>query len=236
MVYDGDQPRLDADGEHKSRMAFVPREAVTVHDVWDTLGLRGTATNDFSIDASAPVFVPADRGFQIIVDPPLHPWALYRALPLMFINHGAQALGIARAAIETASQTAASKLGWGNVPLSRVPRIQSIIAEATALVESAAEYFYGTSGRLWQVALAGGDDAQLRARVRLATSNAAAASVRAVDLLHGALATSAIFRRSPLERQFRDIHTAAAHVMIGSLTYEAAGRVLLGDAPDFPFF
>lgn len=37
-------------------------------------------------------------------------------------------------------------------------------------------------------------------------------------------------------RQFRDIHTAAAHVMIGALSNEAAGRVELGLEPGFPFF
>ena len=75
-----------------------------------------------------------------------------------------------------------------------------------------------------------------RARLRLATSHAAAASVRAVDLVHGALATSSIFTSSALERPFRDLHTAAAHVMIGPMTFEAAGRVLLDRDSQFPFF
>jgi hypothetical protein len=75
-----------------------------------------------------------------------------------------------------------------------------------------------------------------RARLRLATSLAAQASVRAVDRVHGALATSSIFVGSPLERPFLDIRTAAAHVMIGPMTFEAAGRVLLGHDPEFPFF
>ena len=72
--------------------------------------------------------------------------------------------------------------------------------------------------------------------MRLATSHAARAAVHAVDLVHAALATSAIFTASPLERQFRDIHTAVAHVMIGPLTFESAGRVELGLEPNFPFF
>lgn len=75
-----------------------------------------------------------------------------------------------------------------------------------------------------------------RARLRLATSHAARASIQAVDLLYTALATSAIMRKSPLERQFRDLHTAGAHVMVGQMTYEAAGRVELGRDPEFPFF
>lgn len=62
------------------------------------------------------------------------------------------------------------------------------------------------------------------------------ASVEAIDALHRALATSSIVASSALERPFRDLHTAAAHVMIGAMTYEAAGRVELGLEPQFPFF
>jgi hypothetical protein len=62
------------------------------------------------------------------------------------------------------------------------------------------------------------------------------ASVQAVDMLHAALATSAIMASSPLSRQLRDIHTASAHVMIGTMTFEAAGRALMGMEPQFPFF
>ncbi|MPZ98568.1 MAG: hydroxylase [Dehalococcoidia bacterium] len=236
MVYDGDEIRRDAAGNEVSRVTFVPRDQVTVHDTWDSLGLRGSASNDFSVDGA---FVPAGRGFQVIVDQPVHPWAVFRALPLVFMTHGSQALGVARAALEAAIEVATTKRGWGGVPLSEVPRIQLVIAEATVTLQAARSYFYGTGTELWRAVQAGEDDdatARLRARTRLATSHAAQSSIRAVDMVHGALATSAIFKKSPLERQFRDIHTAGAHVMIGPMTYEAAGRVELGLAPDFPFF
>lgn len=236
-IYDGDEPRLDEAGNAVTRMLFVPREEVTVHDTWFATGLRGTASNDFSVDGA---FVPAERGFQMLATAPQHPWALYRALPLVFMNHGSHALGLGRAAIEAAKTLAAAKAGWGGVPLRETPRIQSAIAEATALVESARAYLYASAEELWAAAEAGDHESEhareLRARVRLATSHAASASVRAVDLVHGALATSAIVDASPLERPFRDIHTAAAHVMIGPLTYEAAGRVELGLDAGFPFF
>ena len=236
VVYDGDDPRRDAQGNEVTRVTFVHRDEVTIHDTWDSMGLRGTASHDFSIDGA---FVPAGRGFQVIVDEPVHPWPVFRALALVFMTHGSQALGVARAALETAREIATTKRGWGNVPLQEVPRIQAVIAEATVTVEAARNYFYETGEELWRAVQAGEDDdstARLRARTRLATSHAAQSSIRAVDLVHSALATSAIFKKSPLERQFRDIHTAGAHVMVGPLTYEAAGRVELGRTADFPFF
>jgi len=115
--------------------------------------------------------------------------------------------------------------------------MQSVIAEATVVLESARAYLYQTGFELWESAQAGRkDDALLRARARLATSHASRASVHAVDLVHSAVGTTALFPSSPLERHFRDIHMAAAHVMVGQMTYEAAGRVELGLSPDFPFF
>jgi alkylation response protein AidB-like acyl-CoA dehydrogenase len=39
---------------------------------------------------------------------------------------------------------------------------------------------------------------------------------------------SAIYERSPLQRRFRDAHTATAHFQVSLPTYELMGRVLLG--------
>jgi alkylation response protein AidB-like acyl-CoA dehydrogenase len=234
IVYDGDEPRRDEQGNTVTRAVFVPRSDVTIHDTWHTTGLRGTASNDFSIEGA---FVPEERGFQMLLAEPVHPSPLFRFPHLIFINHGSHALGIARAALETATEVANSKRGWGDQPLREVLRIQTAIAEATVLIESSRSYLYAMADQLWAAALAGDEDTQLlRSRLRLAASHAATSSVRAVDLLHSTMGTTAIFEQSPLERQFRDIRTAAAHVMIGPLTYQAAGRVELGMEPDFPFF
>ena len=237
VVYDGDTPRLDTEGNQVTRMTILRKDDVTIHDTWDTTGLRGTASNDFSCENA---FVPEDYGFQMLVTPPQHSSQLYRAPALVFANHGSQALGVARAAIESACEIGKTKSGYGsNDPMAMSPRLQGPIAEATALVESARHYLYAVTQQLWEALNEGAteeDTKQLRARVRLATSHAASASVRAVDLVHAALGTASLFTKNPIERHFRDIHMAAAHVMIGPLTYEAAGRVELGLEPQFPFF
>jgi alkylation response protein AidB-like acyl-CoA dehydrogenase len=233
LVYDGEENRRDANGNEVSRVVFVPAGDVTVHPTWDTLGLRGTASNDFSIE---PVFVPESRGFQMLVSEPQHSWPVYKAAALIFMNHGSHALGIARGAVDAAIEIASSKIGWGGVPLRNLATMQQTIGEAQAQVEAASSYLYTSAEDLWQSVLDGRDEPKLRARLRLASSHAATASVNAVDLVHGALATSAIYTKSPLDRQFRDIHTAAAHVMIGPLTYQAAGRTLMGMEAAFPFF
>ncbi len=216
-----------------TRAVFIPRSEVTTYDTWHTTGLRGTASNDFSV---AGAFVSGP--FVLRMFPaPRHPWPFYRTLVLMFTTHGAHALGIGRAAVEAAIATAQRKIGWGtDRPMAEQGRLQVQVAEAFILVESAREHLHGATSRLWEAAVHGEDLGRLNARARLATSHAVTSSLRAVDILHGALTTSAVFQGHPLERQFRDLRTAAAHVMVGPLTYEAAGRVELGLPAGMPFF
>ncbi|MCK9519115.1 MAG: acyl-CoA dehydrogenase family protein [Dehalococcoidia bacterium] len=235
VVYDGDAPRKDATGNDVTRMCLVPREAVTIHDTWHTMGLRGTASHDFSME---PTFVPEGKAFPMIGGVPAHPWRLYRAMPLLFINHGSHSLGIGRAAVAEAKELMRTKIGWGtDKPLREQARMQLVLAEAVALVESARCFLYDSANTLWD---APEEEIEVRtldrSHVRLANNHAATASLRAVDQLHSALGTTSIFTKSPLDRQFRDIHTAAAHVMVGPVSNEAAGRVELGLEPGFPFF
>jgi indole-3-acetate monooxygenase len=234
LVYDdgSDTPRKNEQGDDVVLTFIVPRDQVTVHDVWFTTGLRGTASNDFSLE---DVDIPLARIIDL-AGGPRDPWPALGAFPVIVMNHGAHALGVARAALEAAAEVIRTKRGWGGVPLRDTGRLQQVLAEATAMHEASKGYFYAAAEALWAEMQEGESTAEARARARLAASHAGNESVRVVDLLHRALATSAIMQSSPLDRQFRDIHTAAAHVMIGPLTYEAAGRVLLGDDAHFPLF
>ena len=232
LLYEDGEVVKDESGNTPSFFAFVPREQCTVHDTWHTTGLRGTASNDYSVE---DVFVPARR--FVAFHEPRHDWPMYRSLALIFTTHGAQALGIADAAIASTIGIAKEKIGWGtDRPMTENTRLQGQLAEALVLVASARELLHGATRRLWEALERGEEPGILNARVRLASSHAATASVRAVDLMYAAMATSAIFTKSPLERQFRDIHTAAAHVMVGPLTYEAAGRVEMGLPAGMAFF
>lgn len=230
---DGPAPRTEPDGSTRSYMAIVPRDRVTVHDTWDSLGLRGTASHDFSIEG---VTVPGEFVMPMVPEP-WDPWPFYRSLALVFTTHGAQALGIGRAAVDATIEMSRTKIGWGTTrPIAEQTRLQHVVAESLVLVEAAREHLHGAIDRHWDAATRGQPLGSLNGRVRLATSHAATSSLRAVDLLHRAMATSSILTKSPLERHFRDMHAAAAHVMVGPLTYEAAGRVEMGLPAGMAFF
>ena len=78
---------------------------VTVHDNWDTLGMRGTGSNDITIE---DVFVPdervtADRPYGVL-DPPLQVIASI-AMPIVIAVY----LGVAESAAEAAIAAAATE-------------------------------------------------------------------------------------------------------------------------------
>lgn len=145
VVYDGDEPRRDASGDQVTRAIFVPREEVEVFETWDTTGLRGTASNDFEIREA---FVPASRGFQMLVSPTVQPWAKPGSEPLAFMNHGTHAIGVARAVIDAAAEIMRTRKGWGDQPLASIPRMQMVLADATARVGSARTYLYAAAEEL----------------------------------------------------------------------------------------
>lgn len=235
LLYEGgsETPAKNEDGTDRVIPFFVPREQVTIFDTWDTVGLRGTASHDFAI---TDTFVPDSHVFDF--SKPQHEWALFRCGALVFMNHGAHALGLGRSGLAAAREVLTTKRGWGGVPLHEVGRVQEIFAVATARYEAAHTYYYATGEALWTDVLeSGGEgDPVLRAKARLAANHALTESLAVVDMLHRVCATTAIQRSNALDRVFRDIHAAAAHVMVGPLVYEAAGRVLLGQPADFPLF
>jgi alkylation response protein AidB-like acyl-CoA dehydrogenase len=235
LIMDGDEPRRDVDGNPVSYAFFFPASDCTIHDTWTAIGLRGTASNDFSV---SDAFVPENRCYPFHQGTPRIDGPLYQEKVFWFLGHGSHALGIARAALETVVDMAVTKSAFsGRGGLADQTRLQAQVAEAQALIESGRMYLYSVADGCWQTAASGCrlSDAQ-RAQVRLATSNAARNARMAVDLLHSAAGTAAIFAESPLDRPFRDMHTAVAHVMIGPVTYEAAGRVALGLSAGMPFF
>ena len=59
-------------------------------------------------------------------------------------------------------------------------------------------------------------------------------SLRAIDLLIEAAGMSGVRVPSPLERGWRDAHTATQHVLLSIGRVEVAGRLLLGLDPESP--
>jgi indole-3-acetate monooxygenase len=232
---DGDTPVLTVAGTPVLRAVWVPRESVTIVDTWQVMGMRGTGSQDFTVD---DVFVPARRSCLSDAAPvetgPLYnrrAWYVHLWTP-----SAGNALGIARGAIDNLAEIAASEASTMSANLLRDrPMVQARIGEAEAIVNAARAYVFDAVGRLWGALCAGQTPSdQMIAQGRLALVHAMHEAVRAVDKVFHAAGTNAIYTRLPLERAFRDVHVAVQHAAGLPSYFESAGKALLGLRPGDP--
>src|SRR5699024_5903695 len=80
------------------RSLLFRRDEIDIVDTWDTSGLRGTGSHDFTVK---DLFVPEARSFSLL-GAPVHDGPLYRQpfFGTLAAGVAAVALGIARAAID----------------------------------------------------------------------------------------------------------------------------------------
>lgn len=227
VLWEGDRMLLRPNGAPVARYMFFPKATCNVIDTWSVGGLRGTGSHDFEVE---DVFVPDERSFSF--DEPYLRAPLYRLPPFTLLApaFSAVALGIARGAIDALVELAKHKTSCASgTPLRDRASAQAAVAQAEAQLRSARLFLLDAVDAAWRDTLAGRPlTLEQRALLRLASTHASTSAAHAVDLMYAAGGASSIYTTNPLERAFRDVHTATQHVLGQSQNYEAAGRVLLG--------
>ncbi|MGO4631203.1 3-hydroxy-9,10-secoandrosta-1,3,5(10)-triene-9,17-dione monooxygenase oxygenase subunit [Streptomyces sp. 2RAF24] len=213
----------DAEGRPVDMLTFlVPRADYRVDDVWDTVGLRGSGSNDLVV---TDAFVPAHRtlGYGPVTalrcpGHDLHPDPLYR-LPYAAVFTTAVStamVGIAEGAHEDQVTAARERLraapgGWA-APGPRVaedPFAQVRIARAAGEIDAARLQLARNMAELYALARRGAEiPRELRARTRRDQALATERALTAVDLLmenagRGPLSVG----DDVLQRAWRDLHT-----------------------------
>ncbi len=236
-IFDGDSPRMGSAGPELIA-AFLPPSDVEIVDTWHVTGLRGTGSHDLRVDR---VFVPTEMTGSMAIPEgprPLRDSTLAR-IPFFTAVGIAQSppvcLGIARHAIDAFRTLALAKERPFAPKLSEQVQAQEGLARAEAQLRAARCYWYAGVERLWAT-VSRGERVSLDERVnlRLASLTAVEHSLEAVDRLHRLAGSTGIFQSSPLERCWRDLHTAAQHQQVQHGRWETAGRVLFGLDPASP--
>lgn len=210
----------------------LPKEQLDILDTWHTLGLRGTGSTDAVADE---VLVPSERIFSLF-DGPLLDRPLYRFPIFGFfaLSIAAAALGNARAAIDDLVSLAGGKVSQGSSrSLAERAPTHAAVAEAEASLHAARALYYDSIEAAWQAAQ--GDEpvsVSLRNDLRLAATHAVRTSADVVRSMYDLAGGSAIYDDSPLQRRFRDAHTATAHFQVNAASSELPGRILLGQPAD----
>jgi alkylation response protein AidB-like acyl-CoA dehydrogenase len=238
IVFDGDRPRLTPAGPDFISVVMRTTE-VEIIDTWDSLGMRGTDSNDIAANG---VFVPDSRVFRFEPDsvpPAPFDGPLYRmpALAATYPIIAPVALAIAGGAIRELREIVTTKVPLGSLKTARDRgAVQSAVAEAEAMVRSARLLFYDALARAWDCAVAQRPfTLESKADLMLASTWAVRSATRATDLMHRMGGTNGIYARSRLERHFRDAQTVRHHGFVSDNRLETVGQVYLGVPPEFPF-
>lgn len=225
--------RVNRFGRPTVRTLLFPADRAELIDTWDTIGLRGTASDSYEV---TELFVPEALSCTR-EDPTLRrepgPLYAFTMQGLYAVGVAGVALGIARAMLGSFMELASSKAPRNLARLADTASVQGDVARSEARLGAARAYLLDVLASIYAHA----DDVEPigisdRALVRLACTNAIHGAIEVADFTYKAAGVDAIFAGSPFERRFRDMHTLSQQIQARSAHFEAVGQVLLGARPE----
>ena len=221
-------PRLDEAGHQQERTMLVRSDDVEWTDIWNTVGLRGTASDQFALNDH---FVRADHSITREFDRecresgPLYRMSNHTCYQIGFAG---VAFGIARGALDCFIDMAKGKvIRGGKRPIGENAAVQSGLAQAYVLQSVAEIWSDLCAGAMITVAQ--------RITVRMAATNAILKAREAVDFAYHTAGATSIFDNHPLERRFRDMHTVTQQLQGRMSHFETVGAWMLGADADLSF-
>ncbi|MFK7977206.1 MAG: flavin-dependent monooxygenase [Halioglobus sp.] len=224
------------------RTFLLPNTDYRIEDTWNSMGLRGTGSNDIVVE---DVFVPDYRthkqtdgfagtnpGVTSESAPLFHlPWAQ------LFIRVvSTPAIGAAREALSIYTEMVKGKASGDVTKLAQDTGTQMRIAQARNSLEEMTTVLVSNFDKMMQQVR---DDEPIaieeRILYRYQASLVIEKSIEVVDSLFSSAGGSSVFEGSPIQQRFLDIHTARAHVANNPTSFERnLGAVALGaDNGDF---
>jgi alkylation response protein AidB-like acyl-CoA dehydrogenase len=209
--------------------AFMPRETpgYTIKETWDVMGMRATRSDDTLLDGAVVPdkyiarVAPAGFGGADYFVLGIFAWAL--------IGFGNIYYGLARRVLEL---TIEHVKGKGSLAMTRSmayhPEVQHDVAEMVMELEAmgaqleavATDWSSGVQHPDWPV------------KIVAAKYRAVEGAWRIVDRAMDASGGFGMFKKSELERLFRDARAGRFHPANSALSHEVVGKLALGINPD----
>jgi indole-3-acetate monooxygenase len=230
-------PKLDDNGVQQERTMLVRGADVAWTDIWNTVGLRGTASDQFALDG---FFVRADHSITREFDRECRESGpLYRmgSGTCYQVGFAGVACGIARGALDCFVDIARNKVPRGaKTTLRDNAVVQSGLAQAEVNLRAARGFVLQSMAEVWKHLCAGSMiTVEQRVTVRMAATHAIHKGREAVDFAYNAAGATAIFENHPLERRFRDIHTVTQQLQGQLRHFETVGAWMMGADADLTF-
>jgi alkylation response protein AidB-like acyl-CoA dehydrogenase len=216
---------------------LVHTEDVAWTDIWNTVGLRGTASDQFELK---DFFVRSDHSITRQFDQECRESGpLYRmgAGTCYQVGFAGVACGIARGALDCFIDLARHKVARNyKSPLRDNAVVQSNLAQAEVNLRAARGFVLQSMADIWKHLCAGATiTVEQRITMRMAATNAIHKGREAVDFAYHAAGATAIFEHHPLERRFRDIHTVTQQLQGQLKHFETVGAWMMGADADLTF-
>lgn len=212
-----------------STFVYFDMADVDFLDTWHVAGLEGTASRHYR---TTDAFVPEGRWVDFADNSePLSENPLYRFsfLGSLALGVSSVAIGLAFRAIDELVLLGEKQPAGSSRSLAERATIQADLARAEGKARSARAFVREIVAQCWDAAATDGRMTDEHKRsLRLAANHATSASAECVDLCYHAAGGTAVYRTSPLQRVFRDIHVATQHGMVAPRVLEPLGRLRFG--------
>ena len=230
--------RMGQDGKPLSMTMFFRKNTVEVRDTWQTMGLRGTGSDSYTVK---DLFVPEaytmarDGSAQLRVKGELY---VFTPSTLYASSFAGIALGIARSVMTSFVKEAAGSVPrGGSRARSENHVMQAHVGLNEAKLRAARTFLLTSVSDIWAEARVRGTLTQEDLiTIRMASTFAIQSAKQVVAALYEAAGAMAIFNARPFERRFRDVHTVTQQIQGHPEHFETVGQVLLGRKPDRPLF
>ncbi|MCY3671994.1 MAG: acyl-CoA dehydrogenase family protein [Alphaproteobacteria bacterium] len=234
VVDDSGERQRMADGSTLIRTFLMPASSIEIEDIWDTIGLRGTASDGYTLKDR---FVP--EAYTTVRDH--EDWRQYEAPLYLFLSMNMYAMGFAGTALGIAEGVLDAFLALAQDKTPRLHKsrladnelVHYDTAQAVARIRSARAFVLSEVEDIWDGAqnaerLEIGD----RVRIRLASTFAIHEAKTAADMLYDAAGASAIFAGADFERRFRDLHSVTQQLQGRKSHFRTVGAFLMGHPAD----
>jgi 3-hydroxy-9,10-secoandrosta-1,3,5(10)-triene-9,17-dione monooxygenase len=204
------------------RTFLIPAQDYTIEDVWQTIGLRGTGSNDIVVPGT---FVPAYRSLSFGDTARCYgPGQEQNTAPLYRIPYGSifpysittPIIGMATGAYEAHVSYMRERVraAYAGVRAAEDPYSQVRVARAAADIDAAWNALTSNMTELMALARAGEKlPMRLRLRVRRDQVRGTELAIQAVDRLFENSGGRSIYTSHPIQRYWRDAHAGRVHAI-----------------------
>ena len=227
------QPRQESAGSPAVRTLFFPKTKTKFTDIWHTMGLRGTGSDQYSVK---DLFVPEVYSLPSIArNSPERRREKgltysFSSLSMYAAGFAGVATGCARSTIASFIELARDKIPRGaKVSMRNNNVIQRQLAQAEVRVSSAWGHLLRSLEAITEAVQARGHiTMDERMAIRLNSTYCIHTAMEVIDILYQAAGATAIFNENPFERPWRDVHSVSQQIQGRQAHFETVGAYLMG--------